>query len=140
MTLRLFIDLYHAQNLRDDGGISREITGQRYERVKVGQQGPYVVWGFRSTSTYVSWDGPAVCHRRERLSDEEAKAGKNAGVDFFRRMDQLTELGLIEWIPHLVEGDEPEAEIIHAIGIYEVGQLGGPYRSGGGGGRARDAK
>jgi hypothetical protein len=26
MTLRLLVDLYHAQNLRDDGGISRKIT------------------------------------------------------------------------------------------------------------------
>jgi len=25
MILRLLIDLYHAQNLRDDGGIDREI-------------------------------------------------------------------------------------------------------------------
>jgi hypothetical protein len=39
MTLRLLIDLYHAQNLRDDGGIDRGIIWRRYERVKVGQQG-----------------------------------------------------------------------------------------------------
>jgi hypothetical protein len=45
MTLRLLVDLYHAQNLRDDGGISRTITWHQYERVKVGQQGPYNVWG-----------------------------------------------------------------------------------------------
>jgi hypothetical protein len=116
MTLRLFIDLYDAQNLRDDSGISRKITWQRYERVKVGQQGPYVVWGFEPRGISVSWDGPAVCHRREQLTAEEKKAGKNAGVDFFRRMDQLTDLGLIEWVPHLFESDEPDAEIIHAVG------------------------
>ena len=117
MTLRLLIDLYHAQNLRDDGGISRKITWQRYERVNVGQRGPYVVWGFESRGISVSWDGPAVCHRRERLTNEERKAGKNAGVDFFRRVNQLTGLGLIEWVPHLVESDGPDAEIIHAVGI-----------------------
>jgi hypothetical protein len=32
-------------------------------------------------------------------------------------MDQLTDLGLIEWVPHLFESDEHDAEIIHAIGI-----------------------
>jgi hypothetical protein len=59
MTLRLFIDLYDAQNLRDDGGISRKITWQRYERVKIGQQGPQVVWGFEPRGISVSWDGLA---------------------------------------------------------------------------------
>jgi hypothetical protein len=73
MTLRLFIDLYHAQNLRDDGGISRKITWQRYERVKIGQQGPHVVWGFEPRGISVSWDGLAVCHRREQLTAEEKK-------------------------------------------------------------------
>jgi hypothetical protein len=116
MTLRLLVDLYHAQNLREDGGISRKITWEEYQRVKVGQQGPYVVWGFKSVHTYVCWDGPAVCHWQEELTDEEDKAGKNAGVDFFRRMNQLTDLGLIEWVPHLFESDEPDAEIIHAVG------------------------
>jgi len=117
MTLRLFIDLYHAQNLREDGGISRKIIREKYERVKVGQQGPYDVWGFDSESIYVSWVGPAVCHRRDELTDAEKKAGKNPAVDFFRRMEQLVDLGLIEWVPHLFESDEPEAEIIHAVGI-----------------------
>ena len=45
MTRRLLVDLYHAQNLREDGGISRKITWEEYQRVEVGQQGPYVVWG-----------------------------------------------------------------------------------------------
>jgi hypothetical protein len=45
MMLRLLIDLYHAQNLRDDGGISRKIIRQRYERARVGQQGVYDVGG-----------------------------------------------------------------------------------------------
>jgi hypothetical protein len=117
MTLRLLIDLYHAQNLRDDGGISRKITWQRYERVQVGQRGPYNIWGFDAAKIYVSWVGPAVCHRRDELTDAEQKAGKNAGVDFFRRFEQLVDLGLIEWVPHLFESDEPNAEIIHAVGI-----------------------
>ena len=115
MTLRLLVDLYHAQNLRDDGGISRKITWEKYERVKVGQRGPYDVWGFDAANTYVSWVGPAVCHRRDELTDTERKAGKNRAVDFFRRMEQLADLGLIQWVPHLFESDEPDAEIIHAL-------------------------
>jgi hypothetical protein len=117
MTLRLFIDLYHAQNLREDGGISRKITWEGYERVKVGQQGPYSVWGFDAASTYANCVGPAVCHWRDELTEEEQKAGKNEAVDFFRRLHQLGDLGLIEWVRHLFESDQPDAEIIHAVGI-----------------------
>jgi hypothetical protein len=116
MTLRLFIDLYDAQNLRDDGGISRTITWRQYERVKVGQQGQYDVWGFSYAGEYVSWVGAAVCHRRDELTDTERKAGKNRAADFFRRMGQLVDLGLIEWIAHLFESDKPDGEIIHALG------------------------
>jgi hypothetical protein len=123
MTLRLLVDLYHAQNLRDDGGISRKITCEEYERVKVGQQGPFDVWGFESISLYVNWVGPAVCHRRAELTDAEEKAGENPAVDFFRRMGQLVDLGLIEWIPHLFESDKPDGEIIHALGIAGSGSL-----------------
>jgi|SRR5271163_2730353 len=39
MRLRLFIDLYHAQNLRDDGGISRKITWEEYERMRSVSRG-----------------------------------------------------------------------------------------------------
>jgi hypothetical protein len=117
MTLRLFLDLYHAQNLREDGGISRMITWHQYERVKVGQQGQYNVWGFDYLREYVSWVGAAVCHRRDELTDAEKKAGENRAVDFFRRMGELVDLGLREWIAHLFESDKPDGEIIHAVGI-----------------------
>jgi hypothetical protein len=117
MTLRLFIDLYHAQNLREDGGISREFTFQRYERVQVGQQAQYSIWGFRFQHETVCWDGPTLCHRRDELTEAEKTAGKNPAVDFFRRMEQLVDVSLIEWVPHLFESDESEAEIIHALGI-----------------------
>jgi hypothetical protein len=115
MTLRLLVDLYHAQNLREDGGINRKITWQEYDRVKVGQQGPFDVWGFDPTNIYANCVGPAVCHWRDELTDNEKKAGKTP-AGFFRRMHQLSDLGLIEWVPYLFESDEPDAEIIHAVG------------------------
>jgi hypothetical protein len=116
MTLRLLVDLYHAQNLREDGGVSRKLTWQEHERFEVGRQAQFTVWGFRYKSGYVTWSGLIACHRREKLTEEEEAAGKNPGVDFFRRQGQLTRLGLLEWVPHLVEGAGPEAEIIHPLG------------------------
>ncbi len=55
-------------------------------------------------------------HRREKLTEAEKAAGESPGVDFFRREEQLTRLGLLEWVSHLVEGAGPEAEIIHPLG------------------------
>jgi hypothetical protein len=34
------------------------------------------MWGFDGANTYVSWVGPAVCHRRDELTDTEGKVGK----------------------------------------------------------------
>lgn len=116
MTLRLLIDLYHAQNLREDGGIGRQLMRRQYERVKLGQHAQFTVWGFRYQGESASWSGPTRCHYRAKLTDQEKAAGANPGVDFFRRQGQLVRLGLIEWVPHLVEGDGPEAEIIHPLG------------------------
>ena len=92
MTLRLLVDLYHEQNLREDGGISRRITWQRFERVKVGEQAQYVVWGFCSKELYVNLIDVAECHKRMSLTAAEKKAGANQGVDFFCRSQQLTDL------------------------------------------------
>jgi len=118
MTLRMLVDFYHAQNLREDGGIRRGFTYQKYERFEVGRHAQYVVWGFLAQgTTFVRWGGPTACHRRDKLTDEEKAAGKNVGIDFFRRQDQLVGLGLIEWVPHLFESDELTAEIIHPVGL-----------------------
>jgi hypothetical protein len=118
MTLRMLVDFYHAQNLREDGGIGRGFTHQKYDRFEVGRQSQYVVWGFSAQGiTSVVWNGSTTCHRREKLTDEEKAAGQNAGIDFFRRQSQLVGLGLIEWVPHLFESDELSAEIIHPVGL-----------------------
>jgi hypothetical protein len=123
MTLRLLVDLYHVQNLRDDGGVSRNMMWQKYERHKVGSQAQFTIWGFLFESSYVCWSGPASCHQREKLTKEEKDRGKTPGVDWFRRTEQLERLGLIEWVPHLVESDGPEGEIIHPLGKGETSRL-----------------
>jgi hypothetical protein len=118
MLLRLFIDLYHAHNLRDDGGIHRKFLWQSYHRLKVGECAQYEVWGFRSSNnTSAFWAGPMVPHRRDDLGEGDR------GRDLFRRVWQLVDLGLIEWIPHLFESERPEGEIIHAYGMGQSGSI-----------------
>jgi hypothetical protein len=116
MTLRLFIDMYHAQNLREDGGVSRRFMWKKYARVKVGERAQLIVWGFASSGEWVNWESRLTApHRREKLTDEEIAAGKNPAVDFFRRTAHLSELGIFEWAPHLVESAEETGEIIHPL-------------------------
>ncbi len=57
-TLRLFVDLYSAQNLRDDGGISPGLLRQKFDRVKIGERGPHIIWGFKrgNRSLMLEWD------------------------------------------------------------------------------------
>ena len=117
MTLRLFVDFYRSQNLREDGGINRKCTYWKYVRCKVGQRGPFTVWGFSRGNRIVRWSDATLPHRRDEndLTDEEIEAGENQGVDFFARTNLLADLGLIEWIPYLFESDGDDAEIIHPL-------------------------
>lgn len=117
MTLRLLVDLYYAQDLREDGGVSRRVTYQKFKRVRVGQSGPFIVWGFEREGAWVDWQLPiAACHRREALTPAEKKDKANPGVDFFRRQDELLSLGLVEWVPTLFEGEDLDAEMLHPYG------------------------
>ena len=109
-TLRLLVESYHGQNLREDGGISRRFVYHNYDRLPVGQRGEYEVWGFRPKENYVCWEGFTKHHMRQTGPQ------KDQGEDFFRRQIQLTDLGLWEWVPHLFESEDLESEVIHPYG------------------------
>jgi hypothetical protein len=116
MILRLLIEMYRAQNLCEDGGVSRQFMWKTYNRVKVGEHAQFTVWGFHGGCEWVNWEnGLTLPHRREKLTDQEIAAGKNPAIDFFRRTAHLSELGISEWAPHLVESAEETGEIIHPL-------------------------
>jgi hypothetical protein len=122
MTLRLFVDLYHAQNLVDDGGVSRRHIGQVFERTKLGEHAQYAIWGFVQRTKFVGWTELTNCHHRE-VTKAEKKRGLNPGADFFVREQRLTELGLIEWVPCLFESDSADAEMLHPCGQGGTGSI-----------------
>jgi hypothetical protein len=107
MVLRLLIDLYHDQNLRDDGGIHRNVVRLEFDRVKVGEQGIYFVWAFKSKNCSITWTKTSTCHRTE---------GDQPASIFFNRLDVLRQEGLLTFIPHLCESSDVESEIIHPYG------------------------
>jgi len=108
LTLRLLVDLYHAQHLRDDGGIDRAVLCEEFERTRVGEQGIHVIWSFVPAGQYwVSSD---------RITQPHWEKGTDGKLMFWRRLSVLQQQGLVEWIPHLCESDKPDAEIIHPYG------------------------
>jgi len=116
MLLRLFIDLYHEQNLRDDGGINRDLYWNLYQREKLSERGQYIVWIFRCPNTYSRERGPIAAHYRD-ITPAERSAGRNRAVDVSNRLNFLYELGLFEWVPYLFESEDVTGEPIHAYGV-----------------------
>ena len=112
--LRLFVDLYHAHNLRDDGGISPGVILEKYERTLVGEQGIFNVWAFRQKQKFLTWTGPFAVHeQRPKKTDENHLVWEN--------LRQLEKNGLLTFVPHLWESDSKDAEVLHAYGIEGIG-------------------
>jgi hypothetical protein len=112
--LRLFVDLYHAQNLRDDGGISPQVLRLNFDRKKWGESGIYNVWGFKRGDRTLWWTGPFSPHRgRSKIEEDHPVWGS---------VTLLEQMGLLTFIPHLLENDSPQAEVIHPLGIGGKGE------------------
>jgi hypothetical protein len=115
-TLRLFVDLYDAQNLRDDGGISPLFVKQTFERRKIGEQGPYIIWGFKAANLTHRWMGPFVAHESRLKSNSEDSSPAWPSLALLRDM------GLLSYVPHLFENRSEAAEPIHAYGNGIAGE------------------
>lgn len=117
--LRLFVDLYHSQNLRDDGGISPRVLRWNFSRKQIGQQGIHTIWAFK----------PASCPTVDRYTDlfsihfhKDRKQPEETEHPFWVNVELLKKLGLIHFIPHLWESDSHHAEIIYPYGMGWSGE------------------
>jgi len=119
LLLRLLVDFYHEQNLREDDGISPALVYVNYERERLGEHSQFVVWGFEAGSTHV-YRGPASGPHYRAPSEEDVAEGRTANADdFFSRLRILVRLGFIEIVPMLYESKTGEP--IHAI--YEASSI-----------------
>ncbi|MGA2672152.1 MAG: hypothetical protein ABSE99_02890 [Terracidiphilus sp.] len=108
--LRLFVDLYHEHNLRDDGGITRKFLWLKYDAMNLGERGPYRIMGFKPAGKWITWDGPFRIHQsRPKLNPDAQPTWDSLHI--------LEQTGVLTFIPHLVENDTKAAEPIHAVGI-----------------------
>jgi hypothetical protein len=116
--LRLLIELYAVQYLPHHGGVPRELLQMKFDRAKIGQQGPFVVWGFKPEN----WSADHELARQfftgklKLVGDRHREA---AWDDFFwPAVHTLVELGLVERVGMLLDGNDAQAEIIHSYAIH----------------------
>ena len=113
-TLRLLVELYAAQFLPNYGGVPRNLLKVEFDRVKIGEQGPFIVWGFRSTHKVAGRElyCPFLAGiYRKRDDGTQVDAGMDAS--FWPAVHTLEILGLVEKVGMLLDGDDADAEIIH---------------------------
>jgi hypothetical protein len=112
--LRLLVELYAAQFLPNYGGVPRESLKVVFDRARVGEQGPFVVWGFQPKHTLAGPDlfRPFLTGQFTK-QDEGTRRDDGMAASFWPAIHTLTDLGLVERVGMLLDGDDDEAEIIH---------------------------
>jgi hypothetical protein len=117
MKLRLLVELYGDQHLRVEGGVRRDVVCEIHRRHDLGARGEFRVWGFNAQPEMKGWwHRSAAPHRRAQGGPEEAD-------DLWARLGALRKLGLLEFVPHLVEGLDNDAEILHVYGMGDTDSL-----------------
>jgi hypothetical protein len=114
--LRQLVELYAAQFLPDYAGVPRDLLSVSFDRKEIGEQGPFVVWGFRPKNMYAGHGlyGPFLTGKAAGPGDVE-DVGMNAS--FWPGIKTLENLGLLERVGMLLDGDGGDAEIIHPYAI-----------------------
>ena len=89
--MRLLVELYNEQNLAEHGGVDPFLFRHTFERHKVGQQGEYVVWGFRSDQQ-IAWN-------REPFAQFIDKSTGKLDSKIWETIGLLKDIGAFEMVP-----------------------------------------
>lgn len=116
MTLRLFVELYSAQNLIEDLGVSRKIVYQKYTRELIAELAEWNIWGFDKNGTFGGWHPVARAHYQEGIFDTLKRQYETDAKVFFGRIGVLENLGLFDWVPVVFESEDPSAEPMFELG------------------------
>jgi hypothetical protein len=125
LLLRLLVDMYHAHNLASDGGVHWQAIRQSYRRTEMGDWRSYKVWGFEPESVTYFPASRLVSNQLRGVDHQEGGMGtalyRQSLDEFLHRFEALARMGLFEIVPHLVEADTEEAEVIYPYGL-ETGE------------------
>jgi hypothetical protein len=119
-TLQLFVDLYGTHSLDEDGGVHFRCIRQKYKQHKIGERGPYVVWGFVPDILGTWANVRFVAPHLAGAGDDKDKLAL-AWEEFWACWTRLCDLRLVEIVAHLVHADTSEGEIIHPMALGETG-------------------
>jgi len=123
VALRLFIELYHAQDLPGCGGLPWREIWQEFDRQKLGERGTYVVWGFSPGQTY-AFGTPSFVHltgKKEKI--REGPARDTGWQPFWEALDVLRSLGLVYIVGHVVTDASDKGIMLHPYGGQAGEQL-----------------
>lgn len=124
--LRLLVELYGAHDLSGEGGIPwRSPVGVRedYARTELGKWGRYVIWGFKREREWP--DSFSLWRASPLVQPHLLKSGpvEDMTKPFWAALNVLTLGGLVQFIPHLVDADTPDGEILHPLAVAADGAL-----------------
>jgi hypothetical protein len=114
--MRLLVELYHTQSLRDDGGISPWVMHKKYKKVSALEYGPWAIWAFSKIGSTIypsAWPFPTYANGWVSGHGEHP---------VFKSISILTSEGLLGFVPHLWDNETEQAEIIHPYGANGEGE------------------
>lgn len=100
MTLRLLVDLYTAHRLDEWHGVDPRIVWEKFDEVYRRELGAALVLAWKPSASgarWASWDNSITSPHK---GDE-----KSPGEAVFARLGMLHRLGLLIFVPHVVDGD-----------------------------------
>lgn len=121
MAFRLLVDLYALQDLAEHGGVDRQALRKESKRELAHSTGQFRVWQFERGAQWVTW--PQLMHHRRNPTPEEEAAGKNAGLDFFNRVEVLQDAGALEWAYYLAEDNAEGSNRVYPVAVERHGKI-----------------
>lgn len=98
LTLRLLVDLYTAHRLDEWHGVDPRIVWHKFEEVYRREVGSVLVLGWKAPGS--PWVDMSIAIVKPHLVADEPEAR-----EFFPRLRMIQRLGLLVFVPHVVDGD-----------------------------------
>jgi hypothetical protein len=110
LALRMLVDAYQMQDLANDDGLDWRMIHQQWERTEITTRGNWRIFGYsQAGSTTAKWHCPLRAQFRNQTSE--------ANDTFWTAFQALQDCGLIQTVPHLVEGSDEDAELIFPLHV-----------------------
>jgi hypothetical protein len=116
--LHLFIDMYHAQNLTDDGGVHWRTICRNFDRSKVWEHGQFTIFGFDPGALTAWGTKPLISVHMTGTMEKVGDRTQDKGwTVFWSALNLIVNLGLVEIVNYVIEFDADAAEILMPYAI-----------------------